>query len=264
MNKINFNVLIFLIVINMFNKFVFSHDSKTPEFITELSDSDYENFIKSEVTKKFLIFYLDTCSHCKRAMNVLEQVRSDKNNDLTDVNFGAINCNENKYSCMAFKIKHVPFMILIQENKYKEFKSYPVPEEIYKFIENGVEEEGSLFLPEPQTVFRMFFGIVNEITEGLTELIQESLNQNGYDIKWQNSYTIILFIVGIVCLIIIEIIILNYCFSRVSKKTENIAKENVNTLNGTNLNGSESNHLIEEAKSNENLNEKSELEKKNQ
>ena len=57
MNKLNFNVLIFIIVINMFSKFVFSHDSKTPEFITELSDSDYENFIKSEVTKKFLIFY---------------------------------------------------------------------------------------------------------------------------------------------------------------------------------------------------------------
>lgn len=164
-----------------------------------------------------LLFYLETCPHCKMAKESLDVICNDEQlvgneTPVKDLHFGKIECSINNWSCMRFNITRVPYIVMLQNDKMFEFASYPTKQALFNFIVDEKTVESGLEIPPPFGMMGVVSKVFEESVRMLNEQIQEYItNTLKLDLKWNSYYTILLLINGLFLLLIVEYWLISLC-----------------------------------------------------
>jgi hypothetical protein len=189
--------------------------------IHEINDSNFDNEVKDGfVTPWLLIFFLQSCPHCKNANDALN--RMSENQEFTDlnVNLGHIDCNTNVMSCMRFNITRVPYIAYVDKNKMFEFENLPTEHSLLKFIKEEKALENSKQLPTAFSYLGLIFKLMRDTVVIANEFFGEFVNNKlGFEIKWTSEYTIALFVISMIIIVVLEYYLLIYCCVKKRKDT---------------------------------------------
>jgi glutaredoxin len=206
------------------------------ELVHELNDTNFETLVNSgQKNPWFLIFYVDTCPHCKKAKEVINKISSNKQNLLREkdenanTKIGLIDCDKNNFNCFRFKISRVPYIIKIDKNYMYEYSEYPSIENFVNFMLQKNNPEEGLEIPKVMGYLDFFTSALKEAATTLNEFIEDYLRSKlNIDIEWKMEYTIVMFLIWICMIIFVEILILSLlCGKNFWKKKD----EKVNDVN---------------------------------
>lgn len=216
-----------ILIIFLFSQYCFII-SETNEKLEELNDGNFYSKI-GETQKSFVIFYLPTCGHCHKAKATLEDVKKEINTnkkyeDSRNIPIYALDCQLHNYACVNFEIKQVPTMILIYEDKYVKFDSYPSNEKLLNFITEIPHEDSLVLLPQELGIFGMVIKVFEEFQEIVTSYMIDWLKSKEINYKWENKDSLLLLGSILVFIICLEIAIISLCCNTSTtkkKKPEN-------------------------------------------
>lgn len=182
--------------------------------VIEAVDADFYDIIQSSPFKFLVVFYLQTCPHCKSVLSTFEEIKNDF--DISELGLVTINCDNNHMSCMGFEIKHVPYMIKVFDDKYTVFNTYPSKENILKFIKTDQEESEYKDLPEKLGYFSMILSVFKEFSTIISENMKIFLESYGIEFDWNDTHSYYLIIALISLLIFIEFLVI-WCLCNPNK-----------------------------------------------
>jgi len=199
-----------ILIVNNVNSYKAS-DDPNEMIIFDLNDTNFDEKVNSGKDNPwFLIFYINSCPHCKNVNAILNNIP--KNINLIqkkNVNIGRINCDSNMFSCHRFKILNVPYMVTIDKNYMYEFKEYPSKENIIKFINTKNENTQGLEIPNVIGYIEFFYKSLEEGVRFVNGTIENYLKNNlKIDIAWKSEYTIFLLTFVLISIILVEYFIL--------------------------------------------------------
>lgn len=206
-----FKIIILLFIVENFEK-VKSIDNPNKIVIDDLNDSNFDIKINDGLENSwFILFYIDSCPHCKNAKSSLENIS--KNSNLlseSNIKIGKLDCNSNMFSCYRFKITKVPYMIIIDKNYMHELNEYPSKENIMNFIKKKKDKEQGLKIPLSVGYIEFFYKSLEEIVQLLNNTIENYLKNNlKIEIIWRSEYTIFLLASLLILIIVLEYLILS-------------------------------------------------------
>jgi len=158
-------------------KLVFSFSQRFLD-INRDSFNDYIESNRYNNNKRlFLIFYKDNCTFCEEALALIEKEIIPEykgNNNLID--FGKINCDleQNIWLNIQFKIKRIPYIILIIGNYFYELKYKPDKYNIKDFLDNIIiknDFSNKKRIPEQIGTFEKIIIVINFIIKTLRNII---------------------------------------------------------------------------------------------
>lgn len=209
--------------------------------VRNITDSNFDQEVNDGRTNSWLVmFYLNTCPHCKVAKEGLYKIA--KNEELTSedkVRIGKVECSANVMSCMRFNVTRVPYIVLIEDQKLFELNTYATEHTMLKLITEEKLLDSAKEIPDSLGYVGLFFKILKEAVMLLNEYIEEFVsNKMNMKIQWDTNYTIALLVVFLITMIFIEYLIVVYCCKRSHKqpkKTNKIeeSKEEVKDANTT-------------------------------
>jgi hypothetical protein len=215
--------------------------------VIDLTDSNIDSIVGDGTGKNWLLmFYLDSCPHCKNANEAFKQIsrRSDFEGEdapVKNLQIGRVECNANNWSCLRFNISRVPYIVMLQNDKLFELETYVTQDKLYNFIvEDKLVEKGQKIPPMlgwSGIVMRIFEESVSMMNQQIQEFIDEKLGPNK--IKWDTNYTIILLATTLIAVLVLEYMIVSLCFGKKQNKKIEPIKTNV------------ASQLIEESKQDE-------------
>ena len=187
-----------------------------------LTDANFDKEIATlseDGVKWFLIFYVDTCAYCKKAIETLNEEIVPQYEDNDKIRFGGINCNTNIWLSIRFNITYIPYMVLLEKDNMYEFKNHLSPESFEKFINEEKTIEDALKIPVYSTYFFLFKTIAKESYILLKDNIQQFMKNHGYNIQISNYVMIGIIVGSIFMLVLIETMLLKClcggcCFPR--------------------------------------------------
>ncbi len=175
-----------------------------------LTDSNFDNLVITDNKKiKWLIlFYVQNCKFCHQTIKILEKDIIPHYSKNSDIKFGLIDCDKNLWLAIRFNLSYTPYVILIENNKLYQFKTFPGKDSFINFIDEEKTIEDSLTIPTSlskiQKGIKVFKGFSSEISKS----IQDFLDKKGYKINWKNEYSMILIVVCTILFIVFEFILL--------------------------------------------------------
>lgn len=244
-------VLFTLILINSTNS---SQDSDSV-FVHELNDSNFDELVNNGVKNPwFVIFYINSCPHCKNAKTSLDKISNDPDRiSKTNIKLSMVDCDKNMFVCFRFNISRVPYTVILQSNHMFEFSEYPSEENMIKFIREKKDLDNGLPIPKPVGYLEYFFKSLEDLVKILNKTLESYFNNNfGYKIDWRSEYTIVVLILALVLIVVLEVIILNYFFGSKKNKDLNLKKVSDSGVVSESIKENE-----EEKDSNENITENS-------
>jgi hypothetical protein len=214
--------------------------------IKNLTDYNFDNEIKNGNENPWLvIFYLETCPHCKNALGVFDKIIQGEH--LTEkeksLRVGSVECHQNVWSCMRFNITRVPYIILIEGDMMFEFEKYVNEKNINAFLNEEKTVENQLHIPAPLGIANLGLKVIKEAVKMINEYINDYLRGKGWNFKWDTNHTIVALFVFLVIMIAIEYMIVAYCCrSQKSKKTntKEIKQQSENKKESQNKEGDKS------------------------
>jgi hypothetical protein len=202
--------------------------------IQSISDSTIDSTIGDGHGNWLLLFYLETCPHCKNAISVFNDLSQNPslNNEesLKSLQIGKIECSMNNWSCMRFNITRVPYIVALQNGKLFEYNFYAIEDKLISFLkEEKLVESG---LPIPPILG--YAGILSKILEESARVLNEQMQMIvdtylGIDLTWGSYHTIMLLISILFLMLFIEYLIVFYCCYRKKKKTVNTDNDTTNS-----------------------------------
>jgi hypothetical protein len=190
--------------------------------VIDLTDSNIDSIVGDGTGSNWLLmFYLDSCPHCKNANNAFQQIsrRSELEADdaqVKNLQIGRIECNANNWSCLRFNISRVPYIIMLQNDKLFELETYVTEEKLYKFIVEDKLVEKGLNIPPvlgwSGIIMRIFEESINMMNQQIQQLIDEKLGPNK--LTWDTNYTIVLLASTLITVLVIEYLIVSLCFGK--------------------------------------------------
>ena len=135
--------------------------------ILELNNDSFNYLIeknKNNINKKLLIiFYANNCEPCTDALNVINNNILEEYKYNSDIDFGRINCDlkENIWLNIRFKIKRIPYIIIINGNYYHELNSYYGKYELKSFINDKKDKNELIMLPDDISLNQKIIYIAN-------------------------------------------------------------------------------------------------------
>jgi hypothetical protein len=181
--------------------------------IHELNDNNFDTEVKDgHVNPWLLIFSLKTCPHCVNANDAITKMSVSNDFGELDVSLGQIDCNANVMSCMRFNITRVPYIVYVHKNKMFEFDSLPTEHSLLKFIKEEKTLESVKPLPVAYSYISLIFKLMGDTVVIANEYFGDYVNNKlGYKVNWTSEYTIGLFVLGMVLLVMVEYLILTIC-----------------------------------------------------
>ena len=215
--------------------------------IYELSDGNFDIVIQNGNNYRwFVLFYVSTCGHCRRAKKEIKAV-FDKKEYGSNLRFAQIETQSNVMTSIRFNITQIPYIVLMENNTMIEMTKYPNQNNIIDFIKtnftNNTEDE-ILAIPVRPAFYYIAYVMLKESAESLRIYIIRFLHSKGYDFEIK-SYHLIIGFVGIFSVIILlECWLVSCCckedfdFAELEKKL----KEKENQKKGTDTKKEDNSH----------------------
>ena len=143
-----------------------------PEVI-ELNDSNIDSIIKDGIYNRWLILcYLETCYHCERARQVLNDILESGNYPIiNNIKFAQIEVQKNIKSNIRFNISKVPYTILVENNTMYELELYPSEKNLLNFIGTDFRNVTKDIMPFPHmNIFKYYYAIFDN---SVSEIVKE-------------------------------------------------------------------------------------------
>lgn len=180
--------------------------------VIDINDSNYHDFVYSVDQNWILTFTLPTCPHCKKALDSLNKVADEaEEEDNQKFSFGKINCSESNYLCITYNIQAVPHIVKIVNGRKIIMKSYPSYETLKSFL--FVEHDETEGEPTPKIIGVLDFGLrmMQELIKASNEFMNHQLKERGFQFEWNSYMSVGLFVAILLGMIGIEILII-FCF----------------------------------------------------
>jgi len=111
----------------------------------ELTDNNYETIIKNNEQPVFIDFYSPTCGPCQMLMQLIDD-RLEKYGEAHGVTVVKCDVSRNRKLAEAFKIRSVPFTIVVMPNEKLKYPELGLKNEAYYFeLIDKVAGKGSFF-----------------------------------------------------------------------------------------------------------------------
>ena len=167
--------------------------------IYELSDGNFDIVIQNGNNYRwFVLFYVSTCGHCRRAKKEIKAV-FDKKEYSSNLRFAQIETQSNVMTSIRFNITQIPYIVLMENNTMIEMIKYPNQNNIIDFIKtnfsNNTEDE-ILPIPVRPAFYYIAYVMLKEATDSLRMYIMRFLHSKGYDFEIK-SYHLIIGFVGV-------------------------------------------------------------------
>ena len=196
-----------------------------PEVI-ELNDSNIDSIIKDGIYNRWLILcYLETCYHCERARQVLNDILESGNYPvINSIKFAEIEVQKNIKSNIRFNISKVPHIILVENNTMYELELYPSEKNLLNFIGTDFRNVTKDIMPFPHmNIFKYYYAIFDNSVSEIVKKINDFLKTKNIFFEF-NSFTFILsYVVLCSAISIIFIFSIMKCFT--PKKNKNKIKK---------------------------------------
>ena len=175
-----------------------------------LTDANFDTYINPDEknTKWLIVFYVDKCNFCNQTIKILKDEIIPYYSKNKNIKFGTINCDKNLWSAIRFNLSYTPYVILIENNKYYQFKTFPGKEAFINFIDEEKTVEDSLNIPKKISMIQKGLKIFKGFASEITKTIQDYLDSNNYNFKWDIKYSMALIIGSTLIVIGLEILIL--------------------------------------------------------
>lgn len=226
--------------------------------VIDLTDSNIDSIVGDGTGRNWLLmFYLDSCPHCKNANNAFQQIsqRSELEGEeaqVKNLQIGRIECNANNWSCLRFNISRVPYIIMLQNDKLFELETYVTEQKLYNFIvEDKLVEKGQKIPPMlgwSGIIMRIFEESVNMMNQQIQEFIDEKLGPNK--LTWDTNYTIVLLASTLITILVLEYLIVSLCFGK-KHNTSNNKKLNNTKLDDSDITKEKNDEINNSYKSND-------------
>ena len=197
-----------------------------------LTDSNFDSLVNTNNNKVkwLLLFYVQNCKFCHQTIKIIEKDIIPHYSKNSDIKFGLIDCDKNLWLAIRFNLSYTPYVVLIENNKLYQFKTFPGKDSFINFIDEEKTIEDSLTIPTSlsniQKGIKIFKGFSSEISKS----IQDFLEKKGYTINWKNQYSMILVVVCTILFIVLEFVLLvcltKCCFSNKSNESNDKKKKN--------------------------------------
>ncbi len=119
-------------------------ESKNSQMIV-LNNNNFDSIIQNGNNNRWLIFFsAKKCGYCKRVKAVVDKIIEEKKYEsVNNIKFAYVDLDDNLKLQIRFKIKGIPYIILVENNKMLELNFMPSEELYIQFIEikNLNEEE---------------------------------------------------------------------------------------------------------------------------
>ncbi|MCQ2821392.1 MAG: protein disulfide isomerase family protein, partial [archaeon] len=163
--------------------------------IYELGDSTFDLFIRNgKKYKWFVIFYIKTCGHCRRAKleinKILPEIKDPK------IRFAQVDSDKNMMSAIRFNTTHIPYIVLIENNKMFELMKYPNSKNLKEFLNTTFSEVEEDLVEIPKRIGMATVGMVL-IKEAFESLRRFLMRKTGKEL---NKFHVILIVVLAVAL----------------------------------------------------------------
>jgi hypothetical protein len=191
--------------------------SANEKAVLTILDSNINELVGDGFNCNWLImFYLESCPHCKNAKLSIENLSKNKavieNPALDDLKIGIVECNVNNWSCMRFDIKRVPQIIHLKDNKLFDFNAYVTEEKLLSFITEEKVIENAKEIPNQLGMLSVVKKVFEESVTVLNEQIKDLLaNKFNIQMDWTTHHTIGVLIAFLILIIFIEYIIIFHC-----------------------------------------------------
>lgn len=193
--------------------------------IQTITDANIDSTVGDGHGNWLLLFYLDTCPHCKDALSVLNSLSTNSELDsenfiLENLQIGKIECSSNNWSCMRFNITRVPYIIALQNDKLFEYQSYATEQRLLNFLKEEKLAENSLNIPPILGYLSILSKVYEEAIRVLNEQMQTLVHTYvGLNFTWSTNHTIAMLILMLAMIIFIEYMIVFYFCGRKKNKT---------------------------------------------
>ena len=199
-----------------------------PEVI-ELNDSNIDSIIKDGIYNRWLILcYLETCYHCKRARQVLNDILESGNYPvINSIKFAEIEVQKNIKSNIRFNISKVPHIILVENNTTYELELYPSEKNLLNFIGTDFRNVTKDIMPFPHmNIFKYYYAIFDNSVSEIVKKINDFLKTKNIFFEF-NSFTFILsYVILCSAISIIFISAIMKCFSPNKNKIKKLQIKN--------------------------------------
>lgn len=249
--------LAFLILFNLIK----SKDEDS-EYVSihDLNDSDFDSQVNNGTKNPwFVIFYIDSCPHCKNAKQTLSSISNNPDSiSKSKIRLGKVDCDSNMFTCYRFKISRVPYIVIIDSNQMYELNEYPSKENLVNFINLKKDSEEGIDIPHSVGYLEFFYKSLEELINLVNSNIEGYLKKSlEIEVEWKSEYTIGLLALSLVLIIVVEYTILSIiCKVPGSKKK----KENSIKSDENNDNKNESKEIKDKIKNEEKTQEEENIE----
>ncbi len=111
----------------------------------ELTDKNYEKIIKNNETPVFIDFYSPTCGPCQILTQLIDE-RLEKYGEEHGIIVVKCNISKNQKLAEAFKVRSVPFTIVVMPNEKLKYPELGLKHEAYYFeLIDKLAGKGSFF-----------------------------------------------------------------------------------------------------------------------
>lgn len=197
-----------------------SEDSDSIE-IYNLNDSNFESNVNNGLKNPwFIIFYVDSCPHCKNAKQTLSSIANNPDSiSKSRIKLAQLDCDANMFTCYRFKISRVPYITIIDSNHMYELSEYPSKDNLVKFINMKKDADEGLEIPAAVGYLEFFFKSLEELVHLMNKTIEDYLKNNlGVKVEWRSEYTIGLLALVLVLIVVVEYAVLSFVCRRPGSK----------------------------------------------
>lgn len=182
-----------------------------PNKLYELDDSSFDYFIKDgQEFDWFVLFYLRTCGHCRRAKTEIEKVLKRKNPD--NLRFAEVETQGNVMNSIRFNITGIPYIVILSKGKMLELEKFPNEKNLIEFIDvDRLNSTDYVDIPKKPKFYYVAFLMMKESLDSLKNSVNRMIAQKGYDFKIGKTHLIIFFFLCLGGIIFLEYILISCC-----------------------------------------------------
>jgi len=115
------------------------------DFHMELTDKNYTNIIKKNETPVFVYFYSPTCGPCQMLSKLIDE-RLEAYGEENNIKVVKCNITGNPKLAEAFKVRSVPFTIVVMPDEKLKYPELGLKHETYYFeLIDKLAGKGSFF-----------------------------------------------------------------------------------------------------------------------
>ena len=201
--------------------------------LINLTDKNFNTFVNNGKYNRWLIlFYIETCYHCERALQNLNNILYKKQfKVINNIKFGIIDVSVNTKINYRFNISQVPQIILIENNSMIELDLYPNEKNFINFIESNISDSKNIFPVPKINLLKYYYLLLDNSIYHFVDKLDEFLK--SYNINYATNPIIFILLYIIFCVVLWTIIFkvfFKFCEYKKKEKIE-IKNEEENDVN---------------------------------